>query len=157
MQASHADNVEQATPTQEFTYPLSLLYDFPQLPPNDVVEALQQSFDELFQAHPFLNALPIPSPSQDPVNPFFRYSLACLVSAAAAPPQQGQPIPNQTAQDLFLAGTSLWNVMLEVDNREARTLEGVLSVSCTLTHQPGQCIVIAERAYSQYFYQCTHF
>lgn len=117
----------QAPPVGEFTYPLSLLYDFPQLPSEDVISELQRSFASKFGAHPLLNTLPVPLSSQGAVVPFFRLSLACLARAAASSP--GPPKTPDVMRDLYFAGARLWNVMVEVDNREARTLEGVLSVS----------------------------
>lgn len=87
---------------------------------------LYRSFAGEFQYHPLLNTLPAHVSSRDNVIPFFRYSLACFVAAVTS--QRGRHDTGQTARDLYFAGSSLWNVMLEVDNREARTLEGVLSV-----------------------------
>lgn len=63
--------------------------------------------------------------------PFFKLSIACLACAVT---QHDTASPNRRdlASKLFFAGNSLWNVMLEVDNTEARTLEGALAVCVIL-------------------------
>ena len=111
-----------------FSYPLSSLYNVPHLPSDETLSMLQHSFAYRFQSLPFVNTLPLPPPLTEPVPPFFKLALACLASTDAS--KRG---PNETPQlctDLFFASMSLWTVMLELDNREARTIESVLSVSC---------------------------
>ena len=94
------------------------------MPSEETITILQQSFSERFADHVFVNSLSLSGQSQQMSAPYYRLALACLAAAAS-------PIDEQRnlARNLFLASSSLWTVMLEVDNREARSLEGVSTVS----------------------------
>ena len=112
----------------EFTYPVSILYNFPAIPPDDIISALQASCATCFAGHAILGAITSPPPTpQRLLPPYFKLSLACLACAAGAD-KSSRSVQSDMVRKLFFAGNSLWNVMLEVDNTEARTLEGVLSV-----------------------------
>lgn len=110
---------------------MSVLYDFPELPAQEHIDFLTQSFTRIFAHDAFVNTLPISSQSQQVTVPFFKLSLACL-ACAALPDNMVSVDRRDLARRLFFAGNSLWNVMLEVDNTEARTLEGALSVRVTV-------------------------
>lgn len=137
---------------------MSALYDFPELPGEDVLLSLEQSCSMLFRTHPIINTLPLPSQSQQLVAPHLKLALACLgcTTSGGNPPVQ---YPQVLSRKLFLAGNILWAVMLEVDNSEARTLESVLSVSTVMSISTpcrrtfsNQC-----RTYIRSFYPCTGF
>ncbi|KAK5064916.1 hypothetical protein LTR84_000750 [Exophiala bonariae] len=60
--------------------------------------------------------MPLPPPSREIITPPLRLAQACLGSVYT---QKG----SEEARNLFHAGASLWAVIVEVDNSEARSLE----------------------------------
>ncbi|KAJ9609572.1 hypothetical protein H2200_005899 [Cladophialophora chaetospira] len=111
----------------DFTYPMAILYDFPELPDEPVLISLEQSFFTRFHDHVMINELPLQKQPQQVLPPYLRLAVACL-SCAASYDESPLQEPRDIARKLFLAGDRLWAVMLEVDNSEARTLESVISV-----------------------------
>jgi len=78
----------------------------------------------------------MPGSSREPLAPYLRLSLACLASCLSPSPESfatvSESIPSVKSDGgkaLFLAGVKVWEVMLEVDNREARKFESVMAVS----------------------------
>ncbi|CRG82907.1 hypothetical protein PISL3812_00254 [Talaromyces islandicus] len=107
----------QLNEQRKYTYPVALLSDFPQgLPPQSEVIRLRNIFANCYSGHPFLNRLPLPPPSRGSVAPTLPLAIACLASVHA----NNDPAE---AKDLFLATFSLWSSIMEVDNREARSLD----------------------------------
>jgi hypothetical protein len=112
-----------------------LLTDIQWIPEETELARLQSLFFTSFKLHIYLDTIDIPDAAQSPYPPYFPLALACLSSAVS-------PIPNpdgyilgtsswqaEISASLFAAGVSLWCVVLEVDNREARLLEAVVAVS----------------------------
>ncbi|EXJ67492.1 uncharacterized protein A1O5_09505 [Cladophialophora psammophila CBS 110553] len=109
-----------------YTYPISTLSNFPDLSSDYDVDSLQQFFSHRFDKHILINSLPLPSQSQRSVPPYFKLALACL-ACASSPGRSTEHGQGEKARKLFQAGNDLWTVILEVDNREARTLEGAIA------------------------------
>lgn len=107
-----------------FTYPLAMLSDFPATIPTPAeLDNFQESFAKFCGTHVFLGRLPIPQPSisRESIVPPLRLATACLASIYAG------NTPSE-ARDLFFAGAKLWAVMMEVDNRESRSLDSLVAV-----------------------------
>ena len=71
--------------------------------------------------HAFFNGFPRLLSAPETIAIPLRLAIACLASV------QGRKNENE-GQNLFMAGMSLWAVLLEVDNREAQSLEMLLAV-----------------------------
>ncbi len=106
---------------QTFTYPLALLSDFPAIPTPAELDSLKEIFAKCYGTHVFLGRLPIPHSSRESTVPPLRLATACIASLHAG------HAPSE-ARDLFLAGGKLWAVMMEVDNRESRSLDWLVAV-----------------------------
>lgn len=113
---------------------MALLTDIPSIPEETEVARLQSLFFTSFKQHIYLAAIDIPDTTQSFHPPYFPLALACLSSVVS--PQanlDGYALGADNSQSevstsLFIAGLSLWCVILEVDNREARLLEAVVAV-----------------------------
>ena len=105
-----------------FAYPMSWILDFPEIPSQYQMGHLREAFLSSYANHTFLGALPLAQPLRDFTVPPFRLAVACLGAL-----QSGQP--EKEARNLCSAGINLWAAMTEIDNREARSLEMLLSVS----------------------------
>ncbi len=122
---------------QQYTYPMAILSGLPSLPEGDSLCQAQAEFNISFKQHVFLSGLIFPTPSSiSIVPPYLKIGLACLGTATSKnvptnehPGHRSSSGANDLAADLFVAGDSLWGVMMEVDNREARLFESVLAVS----------------------------
>lgn len=68
--------------------------------------------------------MPLPPPSREIITPPLRLAQACLGSVYTQT-QKG----SEEARNLFHAGASLWAVIVEVDNSEARSHEMLVAVS----------------------------
>lgn len=108
------------------TWPLAILKDFPQLPTEDRMNQLHESFVAMLPGYMFLSRLPFNAPSHGLLAPPLRLAMACL--GAISLQNSGQE-----ANDLFIAGNGLWVVTMETDNREARSLNMVMAVRFGLT------------------------
>ena len=101
---------------------MAVLSNIPSVPPPNEITYLRQVFSISCASHIFFGRLPLPEPSREPIAPPLRLAIACLASVYL----------NQAEEEstkLFLAGMSLWTVIMEVDNREARSLELLMAVS----------------------------
>jgi hypothetical protein len=113
------------------------LSDLPSPPDSHALEQAQHQFSISSKRHIFLDAIQLPTPSSKSViPPYLQMAIACVGIAASnstsdrRDPQGHSGPPTQlSACDLFLAGDALWGVMMEVDNREARLLESILTAS----------------------------
>ena len=85
---------------------------------------LSEIFLERCSEHAFLNRLLVTKPFCEPVAPPLRLAIACVASVQA---RHGAA----EARDLFLASRALMGFSMEVDNREARSLDLLMTV-CTL-------------------------
>ncbi|MCJ1472613.1 hypothetical protein MMC13_001262 [Lambiella insularis] len=131
----------QNTDDRQIAYPLVLLSDFPQLPDEEVLGALQALFPAISETLMFLRLMPMPNASGELIPPYLQLSMACLASclpmASACSPidlelsSLGQ---GNASMRLFFAATKMWGVMLEVDNREARKVEAVLASTLLVTY-----------------------
>jgi hypothetical protein len=111
-----------------------MLSGLPPLPPAEEIASLQASFFTSFKTHIFLNTIQIFGASQELVPPYLELACACVASAGSQLSYQRRVQQNSTScspitYNLFLIGSRLWSVMLEVDNREARLIEAVVAVS----------------------------
>ena len=113
-------NPLQEPTRQEYTYPLALLSDFPAVPEHDRLADLFRHFNSCLN-HVFFDQLPIPELASEQVAPPLRFGAACLSSVSTSSD------PDE-ATALFSAGTSIWPVMVEVDNGLARSVEMLLAV-----------------------------
>lgn len=115
---------------------MAILSELPPPPPAVLLDEAQHQFSLSFKHHIFLNAIAIPPPSaRKIVPPYLKIAFACL--GVAASDQSANRIGSNlhtaeftllSASDLFITGESLWGVMMEVDNREARLLESIFAV-----------------------------
>lgn len=78
----------------------------------------------------------MPGRSRELLPPYLRLSRACLASCLlsslepfATASQRSPADHSDTGSALFTAGVKVWELMLEVDNREARKVESVMAVS----------------------------
>lgn len=99
------------------------LSDFPEIPAQEELSRLEQAFLKFFPSHVFLNLLPITQATSQTAGPPFRFGAACLVSVHCRRPED-------ESRDLCLAGIDLWAFMTEIDNRQARSLDMFMAVSC---------------------------
>lgn len=73
-----------------------------------------------------MSRMPLPPPSRETTAPPLRLAQACLGSMYL------QKASSEEARNLFHAGSSLWAVILEVDNSEARSMEMLVAVCQSL-------------------------
>ncbi len=125
-------------PPRQFTYPLALLSNFPDLPDSEELEALELSFWALSKNLVFLRAISMPDTVGELRPPHLRLAMACLASSITASSQVSATDAGRsfaTSVDagpaLCSAGFKVWALMLEVDNREARKIEAIMTVSRT--------------------------
>ncbi|KAK5049567.1 hypothetical protein LTR84_004496 [Exophiala bonariae] len=111
---------------ETLTYPTSVLLDFPELPSDYMITQLHESFSSGWKSHILINNISIPSSAQSQIAPYLKLAIACLSSTAPAIDQTDQ---SALAKTLFIASHALWTVMLEVDNREARASESVVTAA----------------------------
>lgn len=131
MQLQNQQQAFQPTnePLSPYTYPLCVLL---RIPAGDVVAdedivRLQSIFLVTFRTHLLLGSWLNPSKLSRPK--YLRYICACLGAARSENPNDGS-----LAAKLWLQGTSLWIVTMEMDNREARKLESVLGAVLVCTY-----------------------
>lgn len=107
---------------RKYTYPLALLSDFPdELPSSSKLAYLREVFASCCSTHPFLGRLPIPSPTRHHITSPLCFAIGCVASVHAG--------ANITmSRDLCLASQGLWGSTMEVDNREARSVELLIAV-----------------------------
>jgi hypothetical protein len=109
------------------TYPMAMLSDLPPLPEDDEIARLAEAFSSTFRGHVFLKSLRWDWSAFASHPPYLHLAQACLASMSLS--QVGAGEANFTiASDVFECGANLWAVMLEVDNRLARSLNAVLAV-----------------------------
>lgn len=113
---------KQTDNRKKFTFPASLLFDFPYLWNNDDLAYLRQVYVKACDDYSFFRRISLPSHSRENVAPPLCFGLACLGSIYAVRPAE-------ESRKLFLAGMNLWTVMMESDNREARSLDMITAVS----------------------------
>jgi hypothetical protein len=111
---------------------MALLSSVPELPPEDDLTRLQGAFCATFKNHIFMSAIDI-GPSAAVLPPYLQLAMASI-SAITSPITINylsgtSKSTTESSSDLFVAAVSVWSVMLETDNREARLLEAVLAVS----------------------------
>lgn len=114
---------------------MTLLSDVPSIPDNDELARLQSAFFTSFKQHIFLETIAIPDSTLSSPAPYLQLALACLASEIApyTDPMNynfgmGQSHKTEISSDIFYAGVKLWAVIMEVDNRETRRLEAVITV-----------------------------
>ena len=122
--------------SRQFTYPLTLLSGFPDIPDSEELGSLESSFWALSKKFIFLRAISMPGSFRELLPPYLRLSLASLASCLSPSPESFDTASERTpavqsdaGKALFSAGAKVWGVMLEVDNREARKVESVMAVS----------------------------
>ncbi|KAH8815295.1 hypothetical protein F5884DRAFT_172944 [Xylogone sp. PMI_703] len=106
--------------SKKYTYPLTLLSQFPRLPDDSRLTNLCQGFLRCCLNHVFFDRFPLPAPNRESTVPPLRLAMACLASISS-----GGFV--EEAQNLFSAGANLWLVMVEVDNGLARSAEMLLA------------------------------
>lgn len=112
----------QAYEPGKYTWPLAILSDFPEkLPPPDEMVYLREVFSKCCPGHPFLERLPIAPPSHTTMAPPLHFAIGCMASIHA------RREPDEAA-NLFMASRGLWGVTMECDNREARSVELLVTV-----------------------------
>jgi hypothetical protein len=111
---------------------MALLSSVPELPSEHDLSRLQDAFCATFQRHIFVRAIELGT-SSPVLPPYLQLAMAAISSVTSTITVSylsGTYKPmTETSLDLFVAGTSVWSVMLETDNREARLLEAVIAVS----------------------------
>lgn len=133
------EQIKQEAPSvQRYTYPMVLLSDCSIYPPG--LDQLHTAFLTAFKQHIYIDAVDVIDATTIPTSPpYLQFAIACLSSATSASATSetspyyatafGGTNRAEISAGLFVAGVSLWSVMLEVDNREARLLEAVIAVS----------------------------
>lgn len=119
---------EHHASSRQYTYPLALLSQFPQLPPPETIDMLRRNFNHRCLGHVFFERFPssaIPRESA-PVAPL-QFGMACLASVCANGNDDTGQGKNE-AETLFSAGASLWLAMVEMDNTLARSIDMLLAV-----------------------------
>jgi hypothetical protein len=114
---------------------MSMLSHVPMIPGSDEVARLQSAFFTSFKLHVYLPAIALPDTSLNSPAPYLQITLACL-AAEISPYTDGAEYSlgvglsgkTEIASALFHAGFRLLGVTLEVDNRETRRLETILTV-----------------------------
>ena len=121
---------DSADPVQTCTYPVALLSDVPALPSDDDLTALASSFSVTFRRHLFLNTLKFDwSASGTPPPPYLELALAYLAAACEYRSRREEQFAILSS-NVFRCGVSLWPVMVEVDNRQARSIDALIAVRC---------------------------
>ena len=121
--------------SHQFTYPLALLSNFPDIPDSEQLGNLELSFRALSNKFVFLRAIPMLRTSKELTPSYVRLSLACLAACLSPSSEISANVLGRSSarvdagKALFLAGLKVWGLMLEVDNREARKVEAVIAVS----------------------------
>ena len=115
---------------------MSLLADFPGLPPPDELLTLRSTYAMTLGKHVYLNDVShlFINPNSA-LPPYLNLAFACigrclqgidsLSTSTNNAPNLSDP---DSATQFFHAGSKIFSVMVETDNREARTVELVLSV-----------------------------
>jgi hypothetical protein len=115
-----------------YSYPMVMLSDLPELLPDKSLSQLQALFFESFGQHIFLKTVRISNWCSGRPPLYFQYALACLGSTVSASPLR-DIVPHgmsraELSSNLFVSSSNVWVVMLEVDNRESRLCEAVITV-----------------------------
>lgn len=115
--------------TTQYTYPMALISSgLPPVPPDDQLSSLQGAFVETFGKHVFIRDLEAVRWTAANIPPYLQLALACMAVAVSGPFTL-ENVSHASSADLFVAGVDLWAVMVEVDNREARSLDAVISAT----------------------------
>ncbi|KAL6241049.1 hypothetical protein RBB50_011952 [Rhinocladiella similis] len=117
----HMDLTADVNPEKQFTYPVVLFSDFPEISCEDNLSHLHDIFYKSCTRHMFLENLFLTQPAREPVPSPFSLSAACLASMHARR-------WDQESRNLFRAGIALLEVIAEVDNREARSFEMLMTM-----------------------------
>lgn len=121
---------------QPLPYPLCSLLTLPDMPNDEILLQSLASFNATFKKHLFLEKWALHSSMEGSVvPPYLQLAFACLACALTFGPDAAQDPSDHvlsstehSAARLCRSGITLWRVMLEVDNREARLVEAVLAV-----------------------------
>lgn len=125
---------QQSINNRPFTYPLSVLADFPPLPSSSDLADLRAVYATTWCAHAYFNREPIPEVNAASLPPYLSIAYACIGSILYSIfPSRDHNARSDLrssglARDLFLAGYKLSTFMVEVDNRQSRTSETILAV-----------------------------
>lgn len=111
---------------------MALLSSVPELPGEHDLAKLQDAFCATFQSHIFMSAVELGASSAG-LPPYLQLAMASISSVTSPITisylSGSSKAMSESSLDLFVAGVSVWSVMLETDNREARLLEAVVAVS----------------------------
>ncbi|KAK5753468.1 hypothetical protein LTS12_016420 [Elasticomyces elasticus] len=118
---------DDAEPSQTCTYPMALLSDVPALPSDGDLMRSASAFSSTFRKHVFLSTLKWDWYVPDTAPPYLELALACMACASESRSRLVEQHLD-VAGDIFRCGVSLWPVMVEVDNRLARSLDAVIAV-----------------------------
>ncbi|KIW98743.1 uncharacterized protein Z519_00406 [Cladophialophora bantiana CBS 173.52] len=124
--------------TSAYAYPVVMLSDIPTLPPEETLARLEASFFDSFEQHVFLNSVRILNWCSGRQPLYFQVALACLGSITSTS-SISDIVASGTSRaelsaGLFIAGVNIWIVMLEVDNRESRLCEAVITAALLCTY-----------------------
>ncbi|KAK5151361.1 hypothetical protein LTS14_009204 [Recurvomyces mirabilis] len=145
LHAEHGDNREDVSwimegcanepsrPAATLTYPMILLLDAPTLPAEDEVDRLASEFDNSWRNRVFLRSIKIGWTRTSSSLPYLRLALACL-TALSENRNDGTGSASLVAGNLFHCGASLATVMVEVDNRLARSIDTILAITLLCTY-----------------------
>lgn len=116
-----------------FTYPLSALCAFPDLPSDQDLLVASRSFSHTLHGHIYLHNIPLHDGAGSPLPPYLRLAYACNGAALS---HGVSPDPST----LFDAAYQLCTFMVETDNRRSRSLDTILAVrAAELVVQLGRC------------------
>ena len=125
-----------------------MLSDCPETPEAGQLASFDSLFQEVSKNVLFLRGISLP-PTLKP--PYLQLASACLASCLSSSPDFYvtliQPLytgRDDAARSLFMAGLSVWGVMMEVDNRETRKFESVMTVS-SVGAPISTCSLLGER------------
>ncbi|KIW24040.1 uncharacterized protein PV07_09779 [Cladophialophora immunda] len=133
------------TAPKKYTYPLTLLSEFPrQLPTEGEIAHLIEPFAQCCSSSPFLGRLHIQAGSPEPVAAPLAFAIGCLASVHTRNAAE-------QSKDLFFASRGLLGALMEIDNRESRfpdlllaatldSIYGALSADTAVWAQAGQTL-----------------
>ncbi|KAK4556982.1 hypothetical protein LTR86_005963 [Recurvomyces mirabilis] len=145
LHAEHGDNREDVSwimegcanepsrPAATLTYPMILLSDAPKLSAEDEIDRLASGFDNSWRNHVILRSIKIGWTPTSSSLPYLRLALACL-TALSENRNDGKGSASLVAGNLFHCGASLATVMVEVDNRLARSIDTIIAVHNVTLH-----------------------
>ena len=127
----HPNENSTGTDQRAFTYPLSVLAGFPELPLRDEVLRARTDFSATLQRHVFLRQVPLREGEDNSMPPYLLLACACN-GRGLTDGSNGNRAQQDVARNLLIAADQLYSFMVETDNRKSRSVDTILSVGCKI-------------------------